>query len=169
MIDKKRYCLDTSGISNPLESMPENIAIYKPIWSYVKKQIENGIFAVNVEIFEELCYLPGQIGACLQNNKDKLVLEVGEDWNWQGYLDTVEAMRIKHTSIISEYNGYRKGTVGLNDVSIVALAKSLRLPLISMEAISFQSSDKKVRIPRLCDLEGVQHLSFNDFLATSDL
>lgn len=73
-------------------------------------------------------------------------------------------MRTKHQSIISEYNGNRKGTVGLNDVSIVALAKSLGLPLISMESRSFQSSDKKVRIPGLCDLEGVEHLSFNDFL-----
>ena len=67
----------------------------------------------------------------------------------------VEAISIKPKAVISEYNGNRKGTVGLNDVSIVALAKTLKLPLISMESNSFQSSITKVRIPGLCSLEGV--------------
>ena len=138
--------------------------MYKPIWNHVKTQIENGIFAVNIEIYDELCCLPGTIGTCLQNNKDKLVLEIGEDWNWKEYLKVVEAISIKHKAFISEYNGNRKGTVGLNDVSIVALARTLKLPLISMESISFQTSLTKLRIPGLCSLEGVQHLNFNDFL-----
>jgi hypothetical protein len=73
-------------------------------------------------------------------------------------------MRTTHHDIISEYNGGRKGTVGLNDVSIVALAKTLGLPVISMESPNFQSTDKRVRIPGLCAKEGVEHLTFNEFL-----
>jgi Domain of unknown function (DUF4411) len=164
MIEGKRYCLDTSGLSNPLENMPEDIVMYQNIWSHVKSHIENGFFAVNEEIYQELCRLPGSIGDCLRNNKDSLVLEVGENWNWQGYLEIVEKMRNRHSSKISEYNGNRKGTVGLNDVSIVALAKYLRLPLISMESRSYQPSENKIRIPALCDLEDVHHLTFNDYL-----
>lgn len=164
MIESKRYCLDTSGISNPLDSMPENIIMYQGIWTLVKSKIESGIFAVNKEIYDELCLLPGTIGTCMQDNEDKLLLEVGEDWNWQEYLDHVERMRVQHQDVISEYNKGRKGTVGLNDVSIVALAKTLSLPLISMESISFQSSTTKVRIPGLCALEQVEHLNFNQFL-----
>lgn len=164
MIEGKKYCLDTSGLSNPLESMPEDILMYQHIWSHVKTQIENNIFAVNEEIYQELCRLPGKIGECLNNNKEKLVLEIGESWNWQRYLEIVEEMRNTHKGVISEYNGNRKGTVGLNDVSIVALAKCLELPLISMESRSYQPSDTKVRIPALCSLEGVEHLTFNDFL-----
>jgi hypothetical protein len=164
MIEGKKYCLDTSGLSNPLESMPEIIPMYQPIWNHVKTHIENGIFAVNDEIYQELFCLNGQVGQCLKDNKAKLVLEVGEAWDWQRYLDIFEDMRVRHRAIISEYNGNRKGTVGLNDVSIVALAKCLGLPIISMESISFQTSTTKVRIPGLCDLEGVEHLTFNDFL-----
>jgi hypothetical protein len=164
MIEGKRYCLDTSGLSNPLQSMPEDIPMYQPVWKHIQRQVEIGIFAVNEEIFQELCRLPGRIGECLTNNRNQLVLEIGESWNWQGYLEIVEEMRTIHKSVISEYNGGRKGTVGLNDVSIVALAKCLGLPLISMELRSYQSSDTKVRIPALCDLEGVEHLTFNDFL-----
>ena len=156
--------MDTSGISNPLDSMPESKAIYQPIWKHIREMIEGGFFAVNVEIYEELCRLPGNIGECLRNNKDKLVLEIGEDWNWIRYLEIFEEMRVRHKDVISEYNGNRKGTVGLVDVSIVALGKSLGLPVVSMEAVSFQPSDKKVRIPSLCDRENVAHLTFNDLV-----
>lgn len=164
MIERKRYCLDTSGLSNPLETMPETIGMYSGIWIHVRSQIENGIFAVNPEIYEELCRLRGQTGTCLQNNRDALVLEIGENWNWQGYLDIFDEMRITHQSVISEYNNNRRGTVGVNDVSIVALGKCLELPVISMESMSFQPSATKIRIPKLCELEHVEHLSFNDFL-----
>ena len=105
MIEKKRYCLDTSGLSNPLESMPENIPMYQPIWVHVTTQIESGILAVNLEIYDELFCLPGQIGTCLNNNRNNLVLEVGENWDWQTYLGNVERMRTTHKDIISEYNG----------------------------------------------------------------
>ena len=144
--------------------MPEDIPMYQPIWSHVRTQIVNGVFAVNQEIYDELCYLPGNIGTCLNGNKNKLVLEVGEAWNWQTYLATVEDMRVRYKSVISEYNNNRRGTVGLNDVAIVALAKTLKLPLINMEAKSFQTSATKIRIPGLCILEGVEPLEFNDFL-----
>jgi len=70
MIEKKRYCLDTSGLSNPLDSMPENIAYFQGIWALVKSKIEGGVFAVNKEIFDELCLLPGSIGQCLIDNVD---------------------------------------------------------------------------------------------------
>jgi hypothetical protein len=73
-------------------------------------------------------------------------------------------MRVRYKSVISEYNNNRRGTVGLNDVAIVALAKTLKLPLINMEAKSFQTSATKIRIPGLCILEGVEPLEFNDFL-----
>lgn len=164
MISNKRYCLDTSGLSNPLDNMPEDIPYYQPIWNTVQNKIRQGVFAVNKEIYDELCRLPGSIGSCIGNNKDNLLLEIGGEWDWQNYLNIVEAWRVKHKNVISEYNGNRKGTVGLNDVSIVALAKSLALPLISMESPSYEISVKKVRIPRLCLLEGVVHLTFNELL-----
>jgi hypothetical protein len=164
MTGSKLYCLDTSGLSNPLDTMPERIAHYRPIWTLVQSKIENGIFAVNGEIYEELCRLPGSIGTCLNNNKGNLLLEVGQNWNWQRYLQIVEDLTVRYRHVISEYNGNRNGTVGLVDVSIVALAKTLNLPLISMESVSYQGSPIRMRIPGLCDAEDVQHLTFNDFI-----
>ena len=166
MPSNKKFCLDTSGLSNPLESMPEDITLYKGVWLHITAQIKAGIFAVNKEIYDELCCIEGNVGSCIKANKDQLLLEIGQsDWDWKRYLDIVEELRTRYSSFISEYNQNRKGTVGLNDVSIVALAKALNLPLISMESLSFQTSPTKMRIPRLCSLEGITHLTFNEFLA----
>jgi heme/copper-type cytochrome/quinol oxidase subunit 2 len=159
----KKYCLDTSGLSNPLAMMPEDL--YSTLWSQIEILITSGIFAVTTEIYEELKYLSGSVGECIKRNSKNMVLEVGDtDWDWKLYLNQVERLRTTHESVISEYNNNRSATVGFNDVSIVALAKSLNLPVISMEAKSFQPSATKIKIPKLCKIEDVEHLDFNEFL-----
>jgi len=40
---------------------------------------------------------------------------------------------------------------------------------VSMETISYQPSTKNVRIPQLCKIEGVQHLTFNDLLRKENI
>ena len=52
----------------------------------------------------------------------------------------------------------------MNDISIVALAKTLDVPLVSMETKSGKDAVKRRKIPDVCLLEGVEHLDFNEFL-----
>lgn len=128
----KECCFDTSGFSNPLETMPEDIHV--AIWSQVREVIASGIVAVTPEIYAELERLRGELGDCIRNNKSQMVLEVGEgSWDWHSFTTNSAAMINSYRAFISEYNGDIKGTVGMNDVSIVALAKTLRVPLVSME------------------------------------
>jgi hypothetical protein len=101
--------------------------------------------------------------ACART-KDAMLLEIGEDWDWDSYVSHVNRMRITYKNVISEYNGMRKNTVGLNDISIVALGKCLSLPVVSMESKAFQASPTRVRIPALCDLEKTEHYTFSEFL-----
>lgn len=161
----KGYCLDTSGLSTPLENMPEDI--HTVLWSSVAKLIEGGKFAVTTEIYEELELLPGSIGECIKNNKDNLQLEIeDEEWDWKKYLDHVERMRLTYADVISENNSNRKNTVGFNDLSIIALAKTLGLPVVSSEKKLHgeQDSKKRQKIPDICDKEGIPHMTFNDLL-----
>jgi hypothetical protein len=154
-----------SGISAPLEFMPEDI--HTVLWSRVAEVIENGKFAVTTEIYEELVHIPGTIGDCIRNNKDNLQLEIQEEnWDWQMYLTHVERMRKAYEHVISENNGNRKNTVCLNDLSIIALAKTLSLPVISSEKklATAQDSNKRQKIPDICVLESIVHLNFNEFL-----
>jgi hypothetical protein len=75
-------------------------------------------------------------------------------------------MKIEYESVISEYNGNRKNTIGLKDLTIIALAKTLGLPVVSSEkkTNSEQDSKKRQKIPDICSKEGVIHMSFNDLL-----
>src|SRR5262245_39062558 len=120
----KKYCFDTSGISNPLESMPEDI--HDSLWNGFKtKCLESGIIAVTREIYDEMLHIGGTVGACIKANKSELVMEVGESWDWNKYIDVVNKMEEDHRKFISEYCGGSKKTVGLTDISIIALAKTL--------------------------------------------
>jgi hypothetical protein len=161
----KKYCLDTSGFSNPLEFMPEDI--HTSIWAKIAGLVADGTFAVTVEIYEELEHLPGPIGDCIRENEIALQMEIEEEnWDWQAYLAHYEDMKVRHAAVISEYNGNRKGTIGLKDLTIIALAKTLGLPVISSEKKTNvdQESEKRQKIPDICDKEGVTHLNFNDLL-----
>lgn len=160
----KKYCLDTSGLSTPLEFMPEDI--HPTIWAKIAELVTAGQFASTVEIYEELKHLPGPIGDCLTANAANIQMEIEENWDWTTYLNHYEEMKVRHQAVISEYNGNRKGTIGLNDLTIVALAKTLGLPVVSSEKKTSvdQDSSKRQKIPDICAKEGVDHLSFNDLL-----
>ena len=158
----KAYCLDTSGLSNPLGSMPEDI--HRSLWKKVAALVQSGKVAVTTEIFEELTHINGDIGDCLRASKSALQLEVGDEgWDFITYLEHTNRMQDDHKTVISEFNSGQKGTVGLTDLSIIALGRTLGLPVISME-LHKPPGSKWQRIPNVCATEGVEHLTFNDFL-----
>lgn len=159
----KRYCFDTSAISNPLEFLPEDIHGW--LWVRVCEVIETGAIAVTTEIYDEMTHISGMVGECIRANRSRLILEVGEpDWPWGAYVASAAALQVTHRQFISEYTGGSPKTVCLNDISIIAMSQSLGLPLVSMEARIVDSGAKKRRIPNVCDLEDIPHRNFNDFL-----
>lgn len=164
-----KYCLDTSGISNPILDMPQDI--YISLWNKVKSKLEDGVFCWNVEIDEELKSVFGDVGDCLKACRSSCCFEVGMgDWPWNEYISLVNDWKDTYNQFISEYNGNRKKTMSLNDLSIVALAGSLGLPVVSMEKRNAgPESSTRLRIPDLCDRVYVRHLSFNEFLQSEGI
>ncbi len=159
----KKYCFDTSGISNPVENQPDDL--YGPIWRQVITVIEAGAIAVTTEIYEEIHgSIRSMVGEYIDANRHLLVLEIENgSWDDAAYATVATDMQLLHHDFISEYNHNRDGTVGLNDISIIALAKALKLPLVSMES-SATGSPVRRRIPDVCQIEKVEHLTFNEFL-----
>jgi hypothetical protein len=103
----KKYCFDTSGISNPLETMPEDI--HESMWQdFKEKCLKAGIIAVTQEIHDEMVQIYGTVGQCIKDNKESLLMEVGGDWDWNTYIDHVNRMGDDHKEFISEYNGGSK-------------------------------------------------------------
>lgn len=162
----KKYCFDTSGLTNPLQHMPQDL--HEGMWKQIRDFIESGQIAVTAEVYEELSRIPGAIGDCIRNNKKRLLLEVDDDaWDWKAYIVHSSSLITTYQSFISEYNNNIKGTVGMNDISIIALAKTLNIAVVSMEVpvlVPGNQSKAKRRIPDICVAERIVHLTFNDFL-----
>ena len=159
-----RYCLDTSGFSNPFAEMPYEI--HRNFWNNIMLKIWSEIFCWNTEIAEEMERINDPIGPELKNHNRSCCYEIGiGNWDWESYQTTIEEWKKEFKQYISERDNNRKDTIGYNDLSIVALAHSLGLPLVSMEKpVSVgpgQQSSKKLRIPDLCERVQVEHYSFN--------
>jgi len=160
----KRYCFDTSGITNPLHDVPEDI--HPTLWGRIARLIEAGDIAVTTEIYGELKgTIWSPIGSVIDSNSSSLILDIGQSgWNYAVYAAEAPRMIQDYRKYISEYMPRQPdNTVCLNDMSIIALAKATGLPLVSMESSAGNSSKYK-RIPDICALEQVVHLDFNSFL-----
>jgi len=163
----KKHCFDTSGISNPLETMPEDI--HESAWTKIKEKISSGEIAVTREIYDEMTHIVGTVGKCIKDSEAELLLEIGEgDWDYNTYTSQVVRMQDAYAAFIAENSG-KAGTVGLNDISIIALAKTLNLPLVSMESAVNNDASTKRRIPDICKLEGVQHMTFSEYCRAEGL
>jgi len=157
-----KYCVDTSGLSHPYEEIPEDI--HPSLWARVRAAIADGNVAVTQEILGEIVKINGGLGQYLNDQKALILHEVSKgDWDWKGYIANATEMQTKHKKCISEFIGGTKKTVGLHDISIVALAKTLKLPVLSMEKPVAANAINKLKIPDVCKLEGVEHLTFTDF------
>lgn len=164
----KKYVFDTSGFSNPHEAMPEDI--FTSLWPQVFTLIETGCVAVTTEIFDEMSHITGALGECIVKNRAAMVMEVGSShWSWEEYKEHMARMIQDHHGVISEYNGGSPRTVCLNDLTNIALAKTLKIPCVSMEAKVIAPDAKWRKIPNICNLEGVEHINFNQFLRTEAL
>ena len=72
----KKYCFDTSGLSNPLETMPRDIHV--KLWDDVIEFIGSGVVAVTKEVLDEIIYVPSGVGTFASENSDLILLEVGQ-------------------------------------------------------------------------------------------
>jgi len=159
-----KYCFDTSGLSNPYEEMPEDI--HRRLWIFVKSVIKKGDIAVTKEVFDEMVMIDTGLGNFIKQQKDEILYEVNQgNWDWKKYISNSSAMVGKHKSHISEYIGGSPKTVCLNDISIISLAATLSLPVVSMEIRVLDLSQTiKRKIPNICDEEDIVHHTFNEFL-----
>lgn len=159
----KRYCIDTSGLSHPWVELPADI--HETLWGRVIAFIETGALATTTEIYEEMLHIPGALGQCIKDNKDKLVLEINnDDWDWQKYVQHSARMNVAYRQYICEYMKLKpRKTVGLSDMSVCALGKSLELSVVNMEK-SCSESPLHRKIPDICIAEGIAPMDFNALL-----
>lgn len=145
--------------------MPEDIPAYAPLWRDLRGYVLTGQVATTTEIYQEMCHITGDFGQCLRDNRDLVLVEVGDPpWDSLAYVGHFKRMQLRYHAFISEYAHLgSKKTIGLKDLTIISLAKTLSLPVVSMEVTALPSPTKR-RIPDICQEENVLHLTFNEFL-----
>ena len=148
--------------------MPEDI--YRTLWRSISDFVISGHVATTRELYDEMCRISGDFGECVRSQKDAILLEVGNpDWDSLSYIRNYDRMRQTHSQYISEYSHLNsRKTICLNDLTIIALAQTLNLPVVSMESSAGLSAQHR-RIPDICLAESVQHFSFNEFLRAEQI
>lgn len=102
----KKYCLDMSGFSNPIQGMPEDI--YVSLWAQLRGLVKAGVFASTAEVYEELTHIPGDVGQCLIDHEAEIKLEVGAgDWDFAAYLAHFDALHPKYEPFINGTGGVK--------------------------------------------------------------
>jgi len=98
----KRYCFDTSGITNPLHTVPEDI--YPTLWGQIARLIEAGDIAVTTEIYSELNgTIRSPIGDVIDSHSSSLVLEVAQgDWDSSAFVREASRIIQRFKPFISE-------------------------------------------------------------------
>lgn len=159
----KKYCLDTSGFSNPIQGMPEDI--YVSLWAQLSDRVKAGHFAATAEVYEELTHIPGEVGQCIRDHEAEIKLEIGAgDWDYVAYLALLDELFPKYEGFINGTGG-SKMSLSMPDLSIVILGKTLALPVVSMEiACAHNPGSQRRKIPDVCIAENVVHMTFNDLL-----
>ena len=159
----KKYCLDMSGFSNPIQAMPEDI--YVSLWAQLCDRVTAGQFAATAEVYDELTHISGKVGRCLVDHEAEIKLEVGTgDWDFATYLRHFDMLHPKYEPFINGTGG-SKMSLSIPDFSIVMLGKTLALPVVSMEIPCAQNhGTKRRKIPDVCVAENVVHMTFNDLL-----
>lgn len=159
----KKYVLDMSGFSNPFEAMPEDI--YGSLWAKLRERVVGGIFATTTEVYDELCHIPGHLGQCIKDHEAQLKLEVGSgDWDFATYTQHWNTLHEKYEPWVKGLNG-QKASLSVPDLSVITLARTLALPVVSMEIpCAKDPKARKRKIPDVCALENIVHMTFNDLL-----
>jgi hypothetical protein len=118
------------------------------MWGWFNGIIAAGEIAVT-EIYEEMLHIEGLVGDQIKACRDEMVLEINKPgWDWERYLIEFAGLEERHREYISEYSGGSPKTICLKDLSIIALAKTLELPVVSMEAITARlpHPDRHIRV-----------------------
>ncbi len=145
--------------------------IHKSMWASIVGLIKGGIIAVTPEIYSELLRFdfPMASNFIADHEKELLLDFETSSWEWSSYVSHLASMLEKYHDYLSENQRFSRKTVCENDLTTIALAKSMNLPLVSMESKIDPKAILKLHIPDVCEREHVEHLWLNDFLRKEKL
>lgn len=144
------YCFDTSAFLEPwIRHYPMDVA--PSLWPQFQAVIAAGRVTASIEVRNEL-----------QRKKDDLFKWVDACMPAWAQLDAAVQLAVRevmaHSARLIDTRSTRSGA----DPFVIATARATMTTVVSYENAS--RSEKRVRIPDVCDRMGIQHMGFVDFM-----
>jgi len=151
------YCIDTNVILSFLSETDDEFYgadIFKEQWHQIEQRIQSGEIVAPREVEREL------------GRHAKKRAKVGPWLKTRRYMfcDVDSAQLEFAKRVVNKYPAYGRDNNYLGDLTVISLAGSRGLAVISLEQPVQQSGQKRPKIPNVCNEFGITHLSVSGFL-----
>lgn len=156
--EEPRYCIDTNVIVSFIKKTDNEFYgsdVFKPQWDFLESLIVTGAIIATREVEAELtkaCRVIPEMAVWLKKHKYMFV-DVEED-------DQLESAK----KILKEYPVYGFTDNYLGDLSVMTLADSMNIAVISLEGETPGKAVNRPKIPNVCNEFNIDHVSFSGFL-----
>ncbi|UTX51447.1 DUF4411 family protein [Candidatus Saccharibacteria bacterium TM7i] len=151
------YCVDTNTLVSFLKESDDELYgrdVFAPQWEMIESLIETGLIIAPKNVKLEL---------------DKWKASSPEVKEWLSahtymFVDIDDQQLVSSRTILGKYEAYSKNENYANDLSVIALAHSANLTVITLEQLAATHAATKPKIPNVCQDFGVNCVSVSGFL-----
>ena len=155
--EKPRYVIDTNVVVSFMHHSEDEFYgsdVFKPQWEFIEGLLERGVIVAPRKVEDELkkwCIEIPEMAAWLKKNAHVFTDVSSEQLN-------------ASKPILAKYEVYGSTENYVGDLSVIGLASSMSIAVLSLEGKKPQNSFKRPKIPNVCDEFGVECYSVTGFL-----
>lgn len=155
--EKPRYVIDTNVIVSFMRHSDDEFYgsdVFKPQWECIENLISKGVIIAPKKVEDEL---------------KKWCIDIPEmsDWlkrNSNMFMEVTSEQLVKAKPIIGSYSVYGSTENYLGDLMVMALADSLGIAVITLEGKKPTNSQRRPKIPNVCEEFGIGCYAVSSFL-----
>lgn len=155
--EKPKYVIDTNVIVSFMRHSDDEFYgsdVFKPQWECIEELISKGVIIAPKKVEEELkkwCIDIPELGGWLKRNTDMFV-------------DITTEQLLKTKPMVSKYPVYGTTENYLGDLMVMSLADSTGIAVITLEGKKATNSQRRPKIPNVCEEFGVACYTVSSFL-----
>jgi hypothetical protein len=156
--EEPRYCIDTNVIVSFLRGTEDEFYgadVFAPQWALMERLMRNGAIVAPRQVEKELLKWDRSIKGMAPWVKDHKRM----------FLDVELSAQLESAKrIVNAYPAYARDLNHLGDLAVISLAESLGIAVLSLEGRHESNSQKRPKIPNVCDEFGIDCVSVSGFL-----
>lgn len=155
--EKPKYVIDTNVVVSFMRHSDDEFYgsdVFKPQWECMESLISKGVIIAPKKVEEEL---------------KKWCVDILELTNWlkrnsSMFMEVTTEQLLKTKPIVGKYSVYGNTENYLGDLMVMSLASSLDIAVITLEGKKATNSQRRPKIPNVCEEFGVDCYTVSSFL-----